>query len=139
LIQPQVLTKTGDLVLLDRVLGIGFAILGLNTDWLDIITLESQAFLNSLSIKLIPVVPLGYSDRFSQVTTIEDTSNQIINWLQAQQQEIVIIRPDRYIFGTCDRSSLNATIAQLKSLLIGDKFISKEQLGFAPLLTNKYK
>ena len=124
-IQPQVLTDRGKLVLLDRVLGTGFAILGLNTDWLDIITPESQAFLSSLSFKTIAVMPPGYSNRsfVDGVEVIEDSSKQIINWLNQQQKQIVIIRPDRYIFGVCDRQELNATITQLKSLLIGTRFL----------------
>lgn len=120
-IQPQVLTNTGELVLLDRVLGTGFAIVGLNTDWLDAITPESQAFLTSLSIKLISVVPAEICDRLSshRVEIIRDTSNQITAWL-AKQQEIVIIRPDRHVFGICDRHNLNSTIAQLRSFLSED-------------------
>ena len=124
-IQPQVLTDTGQLILLDRVLGTGFAILGLNTDWLDIITPESQAFLSSLSFKKIAVIPSdSYNREFVDgVEIIEDYSNQITNWLNQQQKQIVIIRPDRYIFGICDRQELNATITQLKSLLIGDRLL----------------
>lgn len=122
--QPQVLTDQGKLVLLDQVLETGFAILGLNTDWLEVINSESQAFLSSLSIKLISVVPTKTSKSSSpQVTTIEDLSNQIIDWLQEQQQEIVIIRPDRYVFGVCDRNSLNSLLTQLRFLLIGDLFV----------------
>ena len=127
-IQPQVLTNTG-LVLLDRILGTGFAILGLDTDWLDLITPESKAFLTSLSIRFVCVVP-QISDRFiniDRVELIKDTSNQITDWLTKQQTEIVIIRPDRYVFGVCDRHQLNSTIAQLKTLLIGDYQISNLQ------------
>ena len=128
-IQPQVLTHRGEFVLLDRVLGSGFAILGLNTDWLDVIIPESEAFLSSLSIKLICLISPGFSDRsnqFSQsVEVIKDTSNQITDWLAKQQKEIVIIRPDRYVFGICDRQEFNGTIAQLKSLLIGDHQIAQ--------------
>ncbi|MDJ0533968.1 MAG: bifunctional 3-(3-hydroxy-phenyl)propionate/3-hydroxycinnamic acid hydroxylase [Xenococcaceae cyanobacterium MO_207.B15] len=124
-IQPQVLTYTGELVLLDRVLGTGFAILGLNNNWLDVITPESKAFLSSLSTKFVCVVPAGAGDRITKFTdeieVIEDTSNQITDWLAKQQKEIVIIRPDRYVFGVGDRDSLNSIVTQLQSLLIGDR------------------
>ena len=123
-IQPQVLTHCGDLVLLDRVLGNGFAILGLNTDWLDVITPESEAFLNSLSIKLVCLTAPESSDRTPQfslpVELIQDPSDQIRDWFAQRGTEIAIIRPDRYIFGIGDRQELNETITQLKSLLIGD-------------------
>lgn len=121
-IQPQVLTDRGKLVLLDRVLGTGFAILGLNRDWLDVITPESQAFLSNLSFKKIAVMPSDSSNPsfVAGVEKIEDPSNQITSWLNQQQQEIVIIRPDRYIFGVCDRHNLNSLLTQLKSCLIGD-------------------
>jgi 3-(3-hydroxy-phenyl)propionate hydroxylase len=127
-IQPQVLNKTGQLVLLDRILGNSFAILGLDTDWLKIITPESEAFLSNLSLKLICVV-LQISDRSSKfpdrVELIGDTSQQISDWLTKQRKEIVIIRPDRYVFGVCDRQELNATVKQLKSCLIGDTPLSQ--------------
>ncbi|MGL5880008.1 MAG: bifunctional 3-(3-hydroxy-phenyl)propionate/3-hydroxycinnamic acid hydroxylase, partial [Xenococcaceae cyanobacterium] len=132
-IQPQVLNKTGELVLLDRILGNNFAILGLDTDWLDVITPESEAFLTNLSLKLICVVP-QISDRTTKfpdrVELIEDTSQQISDWLAKQQTEIAIIRPDRYVFGVCDRQELNATVQQLKSCLIGNEPAAiKEQLA----------
>ncbi|MEY4519215.1 MAG: hypothetical protein RLZZ499_1814 [Cyanobacteriota bacterium] len=132
-IQPQVLNKTGQLILLDRILGNSFAILGLDTGWLDVITPESEAFLTNLSLKLICVVP-QISDRSTKfpdrVELIEDTSQQISDWLAKQQTEIVIIRPDRYVFGVCDRQELNATVQQLKSCLIGNEPSAiKEQLA----------
>ena len=122
-IQPQVLSDTGELVLLDRILGTGFAILGLDTDWLDAIDSESEAFLSDLSIELVCVVPQirdCYQNLSHRVRVIEDPSQKIHQWLAKQQQPIAIIRPDRYVFGLCDRSNLNSTLAQLKSLLIGD-------------------
>ncbi|MGL4883310.1 MAG: bifunctional 3-(3-hydroxy-phenyl)propionate/3-hydroxycinnamic acid hydroxylase [Waterburya sp.] len=137
-IQPQVLKKTGQLVLLDRILGNNFAILGLDTDWLDVITSESEAFLTNLALKLICVVP-QISDRSTKfphrVELIEDTSQQINDWLAKQQTEIVIIRPDRYVFGVCDRQELNATVQQLKSCLIGNEPSAIKQ----QLATNNYQ
>lgn len=132
-IQPQVLNKTRQLVLLDRILGNSFAILGLDTDWLDVITPESEAFLTNLSLKLICVVP-QISDRSTKfpdrVELIEDISQQISDWLAKQHTEIVIIRPDRYVFGVCDRQELNATVQQLKSCLIGNESSAiKEELA----------
>lgn len=132
-IQPQVLNKTGQLILLDRILGNSFAILGLDTDWLDVMTPESETFLSNLSLKLICVVP-QISDRSTKfpdrVELIEDTSQQISDWLTKQRKEIVIIRPDRYVFGVCDRQELNATVQQLKSCLIGNEPSAiKEQLA----------
>jgi 2-polyprenyl-6-methoxyphenol hydroxylase-like FAD-dependent oxidoreductase len=121
-IQPQVLNNTGQLVLLDHILGNSFAILGINADWLDFITPESQAFLLGLSTKFIYVVPdssVPCPTKFAdELELVEDTSNQITDWLTKQQKEIVIIRPDRYVFGTCDRQQLNTTVKQLQSCLI---------------------
>ncbi|MGF1589143.1 MAG: bifunctional 3-(3-hydroxy-phenyl)propionate/3-hydroxycinnamic acid hydroxylase [Pleurocapsa sp.] len=139
-IQPQVLNKTGQLVLLDHILGNSFAILGLDTDWLKVITAESEAFLSNLPLKLICVVPqISVSDRSTKfpdrVELIEDTSQQISDWLAKQQTEIVIIRPDRYVFGTCDRQELNAIVQQLQSCLIGDAPLSNKK----QLATNNYQ
>jgi 3-(3-hydroxy-phenyl)propionate hydroxylase len=137
-IQPQVLNKTGQLVLLDHILGNSFTILGLDTDWLKVITPESEPFLSNLSLKLICVVP-QISDRSTKfpdrVELIEDTSQQISDWLTKRQKEIVIIRPDRYIFGTCDRQELNATVQQLQSCLIGNEPSAIKQR----LATNNYQ
>ena len=128
-IQPQVLTKQGDLVLLDSVLGKGWAIIGLNTHWSNAIAPESAVLQTYLSIKLVCVVSSPISDRFEQdddrVTAIADPSNQIKDWLAKYQQEIAIIRPDRYVFGTCKITELDSTLAQLKSLVIGDRPLPK--------------
>ena len=128
-IQPQVLTHTGELVLLDRVLGSGFAILGLDNNCFDAITPEFKTFLTSLLTNFIYVVPAASGDPLTKFTheieVIEDTSNQITDWLAKQQKEMVIIRPDRYVFGVCDRHELNSTITQLRSLLIGDHPIAQ--------------
>jgi len=138
-IQPQVLNNTGQLVLLDHILGNSFAILGINIDWLDFITPESQAFLLGLSTKFIYVVPASSvpcpTKLAGELELVEDTSNQIIDWLTKQQKEIVIIRPDRYVFGICDRQELNTTLKQLQSCLIGDDPLAvKERLA-----TNNYQ
>jgi 3-(3-hydroxy-phenyl)propionate hydroxylase len=138
-IQPQVINNTGQLVLLDHTLGNSFAILGLNADWLDFITPEAKTFLLGLSTKFIYVVPnssVACPTKFAaELELIKDTSNQIIDWLTKQQKEIVIIRPDRYIFGTCDRQELNATVKQLQSCLIGEApFANQKQLA-----TNNYQ
>ena len=142
-IQPQVLTDTGKLVLLDHILDTDFAILGLYTDWFDIVTPESKAFLNSISTKFIYVVPAASENRLNKlkqkqltnsVKVIEDTGNQIIDWLAKQQKEIVIIRPDRYVFGVCDHQELNSTVIQLRSLLVGDRSLEIDY----QLPTNKY-
>ena len=149
-IQPQVVTSQGDLVLLDSVLGQGWAIVGLQTDWLDGISAQSAVFLNYLFIKLVCVVGSPTSDYLpqysghsfpafarrglrvtafrGQVTAIANPNKQIKDWLAKHQQEIAIIRPDRYVFGTCNAGELNSTLAQLKSLLIGDRLLLKADL-----------
>ena len=102
-IQPQVLTQQEDLVLLDTILGKGWAIIGLNTGWLAAISTESKVLLDYLSINLVCVVSSPISDRLppssAPVTAIANPNNQIKDWLAKHQQEIVIIRLDRYVFG----------------------------------------
>ena len=128
-IQPQVLTKQGNLVLLDSVLGKGWAIIGLDTHWLDATTPESEVLLNYLSIQLVCVVSSPMSDcnpaLGDRVMAIADPNSQIQDWLTKHQQEIAIIRPDRYVFGTCSITELDSTLTQLKSLLVGDLWLLK--------------
>ena len=115
-IQP--LVKTDREVLLDRLLGTDFAILGVG-NWLDVLTPESKALISNLSIKLVCIG--SQSDRSNKSPHIVIEPNQKISqWLAQQQAEIVIIRPDRYVFGVCDRDRLNSTLAQLRSHSLGE-------------------
>lgn len=121
-IQPQVLNDKRELVLLDRILGNSWAILGLNPDYLNFIDPEFRAFLTSLSTKFIYVA--AGDDNLIECTngmeSIKDTSGQITDWLTKQQGEIVIIRPDRYVFGVGDRHEIDSLVNQLKSFFIDD-------------------
>ena len=131
-IQPQVLSEQG-LVLLDTILGRSWAIIGLDLDWLNDLSPEAKVFQTYLSIKLVCVVTTLNSDLPTPypVKKIADPSSLIKDWLAKYNQEIVIIRPDRYVFGTCNPSELNSTLAQLQSLLIGDRILPEEQLSTA--------
>lgn len=135
-IQPQVLDKHGEIVLLDRILGNSWAILGINADYLSFVSLESQAFLTDLSTKFICVAK-GDDDSIDcsyPMESVQDNSGQISDWLTKLQCEIVIIRPDRYIFGVGKRHELESLVNQLKSFFTKDYGLAVDlQLSTNPL------
>jgi 3-(3-hydroxy-phenyl)propionate hydroxylase len=133
-IQPKVRTYTGQLVLLDEVLGPHFTILGIDNNWLKTIALSSPSFFGNLPVSFVKVVPPGQQHIQLNQTTIkveeiEDVSGQIIKWFTKRKKNVAIIRPDRYVFGAYNHYEMGLAAAQLRSLLKSESLLTMPKLA----------
>jgi len=107
--QPTVRTQDGRCVMLDELLGPGFAVVGRNTSALTISD-ANRAWLESMQATIVDVGALdivrGHRDRLFD------------------SHSAAIIRPDRYVFGVTDEThSLDDLVARLRRMLGGAKTV----------------
>eukprot|EP00118_Oscarella_pearsei_P004172 m.17351 g.17351 ORF g.17351 m.17351 type:complete len:626 (+) comp27454_c0_seq1:69-1946(+) len=126
--QPFV-RKLDKVVLLDKVLGPGFAALGWNTNPKLFIGTAMQLLLKRIGCAFITVLPKGSKVEadegpgyFSDETQcIVDEYQQLEAWFASHQAELVLLRPDRFVFGHVDGSleSGGTLITNLSDLISG--------------------
>ncbi len=126
--QPMVRNINGKRVLLDDVLGRDYAILGFACDPTEKISEQSMQILDYIGTRFITVHsyagrPQGSIERdFNQhVTEVEDVQGEWEKWMKRatkkSEQNIVILRPDRFVFAVVSSAQLNDAILQLKQQL----------------------
>ena len=98
--QPEVVTPQGERVLLDEVLGPGFALLRLYDDPAKAFaSLEVDSW-KRLGVRFVCVQPGRYTPTGSEeCVVVGDADGEMSKFLRHNQQLFVLIRPDRYIFG----------------------------------------
>lgn len=100
-IQPKVRTEEGCDVLLDEVIGAGFAIIAWGTDptWgLSEQQIEAWKVLGAKFIQVIPVVQMQNArDVVDDVIRVGDVQYRLKDWFGQYSASIAIIRPDRFI------------------------------------------
>src|SRR6266571_2776007 len=98
--QPEVVTPQGERVLLDEVLGPGFALLRLYDDpGKAFASLEVDSW-KRLGVRFVCVQPGRYTpSRSEECVVVGDVDGEMSKFLRHDQQLFVLVRPDRYIFG----------------------------------------
>lgn len=95
-VQPRV-TVAGEAVLLDDVLGHGFAVLGMGRgpDWLQRAAPELWEALETRFLQVLPQrsAPLGGAG------TVVDVDGALAAWFRRRRVDTVVLRPDRFVFG----------------------------------------
>jgi 3-(3-hydroxy-phenyl)propionate hydroxylase len=98
--QPEVITSRGEHVLLDEVLGPGFALLRLYDDPLKAFALLKADFWKRLGAQFVCVQPSKRAPSESEeCVVVGDVNGEMSKFLRHNQQVFVLVRPDRYIFG----------------------------------------
>ncbi len=99
--QPHVLTQEGKRVLLDDVLGDGFALLRLCEDPAEAFRGIEHEVWSRLGVKFVCVQPAGTSEckDAGQYTCIVDIERQLGAFLRNERELYVLVRPDRYVMG----------------------------------------
>jgi 3-(3-hydroxy-phenyl)propionate hydroxylase len=98
--QPQVMAPQGKRVLLDEMLGTGFALLRLHDDPAKAFALLKADFWKRLEVRFICVQPGRYTPTGSaECAVVGDVDGEMSKFLRYDQQLFVLVRPDRYIFG----------------------------------------
>ena len=102
-IQPRVRTQSGEVRLLDDVIGTGFALLSWGADpnyWL---TPRSKAILAAMNARILtakPVVQMQRRVDISDATeVIGDEQMRLKDWFGEHPGSIVVLRPDRFVAG----------------------------------------
>ena len=125
--QPVVRRFDGRRVLLDSLLGEGYALVGLAVDPTLALSETSKKILSHLGCQFVTLYaygqrPQGAINRHLNpaVAEVEDLEGQMVKWFKksaAGEQLIAILRPDRFTFAVVTPENLNGTIQQLKQQL----------------------
>ncbi|MEV6217603.1 bifunctional 3-(3-hydroxy-phenyl)propionate/3-hydroxycinnamic acid hydroxylase [Nocardia sp. NPDC051833] len=120
--QPQVRTYDGRHCRLDDVLGPGFAVLGAGVDPRTVLADDDQAVLRALGTRFVTVYPVGGrpqgrpgDGRQAGVADVEDHTGVLTRWLRrggAGRGGLVLLRPDRYVFGVAAPGHGGALVAR---------------------------
>ena len=98
--QPKVVTSQGEHVLLDEVLGPGFALLRLYDDPAKAFTTLEVDSWKRLGVRFVCVQPGRRTPGGSEAcVVVGDVDGEMSKFLRHDQRLFVLVRPDRYIFG----------------------------------------
>ena len=116
--QPSMRCADGKPRMLDDLLGNGFALIGLGVDPRAALSFYDLAFWELQEARFIIAYPFGsrpqhrVSHTAAQgIHVAEDISGELYTWLidhDAAQGDVVIIRPDRFVFGVVHTSNLTS-------------------------------
>ena len=104
-VQPRVDTRERQSVLLDDVLGGGFAVLCWNNNPREILRPAAFANWKALGAKFVAARPLcqlhwtGHDD--PDVLIVGDRGGELKAWFDTHQESVLFLRPDRCIAGAC--------------------------------------
>ncbi len=99
--QPHVLTRSGERVLLDDVLGNGFTLLRLCEDPVEAFRGIEHEIWSRLGVKSVCVQPAGTCEcrEAKNCVCVVDSEKQIGAFLGNERDLYVLVRPDRYVMG----------------------------------------
>jgi len=138
--QPEVRRIDGRRVMLDDLLGGGFALIGYGVDPLENLSERTRATLARLNARAIALFPYGARPqgvrgavpaRTSDAMEVEDIGGSAIRWFEKsgfRRGATAILRPDRFAFAMVAGGELEAAVTDLESRL-GRSMSSAE---FAP-------
>lgn len=123
--QPQVFDLEGRLLMLDEVLGNGFALVGLGCDPRKNLSDTSEQILQRLNTRFVTVFakgqrPQGHHGVSHATPTglleVEEQDDLLHRWLRKHGvygNSIALVRPDKYLFGTARSSDINNSVGSL--------------------------
>ncbi|WP_020533849.1 bifunctional 3-(3-hydroxy-phenyl)propionate/3-hydroxycinnamic acid hydroxylase [Flexithrix dorotheae] len=115
-IQPEVHIKgEATSIKLDKVLGKGFVILSLYQSPIPVLSQQNQDFLKRINFKVLMIK--NTSDELKMDEEVCDSDNELKKWFSRHRVEVVVLRPDRYIFDTSHIHNLNKTIDYMREKL----------------------
>ncbi|RAV02245.1 bifunctional 3-(3-hydroxy-phenyl)propionate/3-hydroxycinnamic acid hydroxylase [Mycolicibacter senuensis] len=128
-IQPRVDTRTGTDLLLDEVIGAGFAVLAWNNNPRALLGEDAFARWNALGASFIAVRPLtqlhwtptGQVDD-PAVTIVGDRTGELKAWFDRHTESVLFLRPDRCIAAACiaqRAAEMSARLADVLTLTVG--------------------
>jgi 3-(3-hydroxy-phenyl)propionate hydroxylase len=125
--QPSVETPDRRRLKLDDAIGPWFAVIGVGVDPATQLSAQDHAWWHDLGASFVEITSprtrrLGAEPQPEQLATgtimLTDVDGAFRDWLLAHPtNEIIVLRPDRYVAAVCDRAGLALTTAALRNLL----------------------
>ncbi|TJY59485.1 bifunctional 3-(3-hydroxy-phenyl)propionate/3-hydroxycinnamic acid hydroxylase [Sinimarinibacterium sp. CAU 1509] len=127
--QPEVRCIDGHRVLLDDLLGEGFAVIGLNVDPRAHLSAPQRARLEALGVRYITLFPYGRRPQGlsgvsrsspEHLMEVEDVSGHMTRWFARAgfaRHGITLLRPDRFVFGLVKPDGIDSVVDALLSQL----------------------
>ncbi len=120
-IQPKVTRESGEVTLLDDVIGANFAIIGWGCNPLWGMSEQQIARWRALGTQFIQIVPDVQihtpQDNVEGVIRLGDTQNRLKTWFAAQDASLAVIRPDRFVAALAIPQTLGNQLNQLASVM----------------------
>lgn len=120
-IQPKVTRESGEVTLLDDVIGANFAIIGWGCNPLWGMSEQQIARWRALGTQFIQVVPEVQihtpQDNVDGVIRLGDTQNRLKTWFASQDASLAVIRPDRFVAALAIPQTLGNQLNQLASVM----------------------
>ena len=118
--QPAVIAGKKE-ILLDEILGVGFALIGQSDSAKAALSKLGRTSLMGLPLTVIDLNTMGRD----APTALHSSDTDIARPLLTHRDQILLIRPDRYCAAAMFPDDLESTIARYESLLSGAGFIRK--------------
>src|SRR6266567_3334116 len=116
--QPEVITSRGERVMLDEVLGPGFALLRFYDDPAKAFAPLKADFWKRLGARFVCVRPGGQAPGESEdCVVVSDSQQEIGRFLRNDRDLFVIVRPDRYIFGVLQSGEADRLAGRLQGVI----------------------
>jgi len=142
--QPQVRTFKGKRVLLDEVLGEGFALIGLENNPQATLSEESLKLLAVLDTRFVTLYPFGGRPQGMHVqrhppaglVEVEEPGEELVSWFKRAgrgRDLVAIVRPDKFVFALVAADQLDTALVDLKQQLGWQPGLVAEQIDFASL------
>lgn len=120
-IQPKVTRESGEVTLLDNVIGPNFAVIGwgCNPLWgMSEAQIQQWQALGTRFIQVVPDTQIHTNqDNHDGVTRIGDTQNRLHAWFAQHNAALVVMRPDRFVAAIAIPQTLGSTLNKLASVM----------------------
>ena len=123
LMQPRVETADRRQLKLDDAIGPWFTLIGINIDPAAHLDAEDSAFWTHLGARLVQVNKSrrgthGVAPIDPDTLVLDDLDGSFRDWLSANpSQELIVLRPDRYVAAVCGRAQLGRVTRAMHALL----------------------
>ena len=123
--QPQVRRFDGRRVLLDEVLGEGYALVGLGCDPRAVLAADTRRQLDALGTRYLTLYPYGERPQATKgverrnpdgLLEVEDIAGEMVAWFQKaghQNDAVALLRPDKFAFGVVPAPQANDAVSTL--------------------------
>jgi 3-(3-hydroxy-phenyl)propionate hydroxylase len=118
LLQRPVTLPDRRIVPLDEVLGQGFALVAYDCNPLHAVPVETLTRFTQLGGRVVYIAPSQASADPSLPDGVRDHTGALQQWFASHSMQVVLVRPDRYVFGGSPLTELPALMQQLLARLL---------------------